>query len=189
MRPSQPPSVALAMVMKGLEDELAHLKLSLGQHQAAYKQHDASLSKHRRKALWKRMVELLTTIDRKADQIYSLYDVLEGQKESGQMMTEEHLEVTLHSIGIDVNELGRRTTLLDDASKRQTRPRVGTDGGEKDVQGTARFEVGESSDDENDHDDEEDEEGELPWEGIEETGQLTQEAPFGNRSRRSSVAV
>ena len=87
IRPSQPPSVALATVLKGLEDELAHLKIRLAQYQAAYEQVDASLGKSKRKALCKKIGDLLRAIDVKADQIYSLYDVVEGQKESGQMMT------------------------------------------------------------------------------------------------------
>ena len=103
IRPSQAPSMALATVMKGLEDELAHLKIRLVQHQAAYEQLDASLGKSKRKALCKKTGDLLRAMDVKADQIYSLYDVLEGQKESGQMMNDEHLEMTLHSIGVDLN--------------------------------------------------------------------------------------
>ena len=108
MRPSQPPSLALAKVMKDLEDELAHLKMQLAQHQALYNKHDPSLSKRKRKAVLASIEKLLQTIDVKADQIYALYDVLEGQRANGQEMTEREVEVTLHNVGIDVGGLGLR---------------------------------------------------------------------------------
>ncbi|KAI9757733.1 MAG: hypothetical protein M4579_003358 [Chaenotheca gracillima] len=100
IRPSQPPAVALATVMVGLEDELAHLKANLSHYQEIYNIHDPSVTKHTRKALYKRIRKLLTGIDTKADQIYALYDVLEGQRSSGGEMTEEEVEVTLTSIGV-----------------------------------------------------------------------------------------
>jgi hypothetical protein len=100
MRPSVAPGLALATVLKGLQDELAHLKIELAQFQSMYNKHDASLSKRKRKSLHMRIEGLLKKIDRKSDQIYALYDVLEGQKESGNEMTEKEVEVTLMSIGI-----------------------------------------------------------------------------------------
>jgi hypothetical protein len=103
MRPSVAPGLALATVMKGLEDELAHLKMELAQYQAMYNRHDPSLSMRKRKAVKARIVSFLKAIDTKADQIYALYDVLEGQKESGQELTEKDVEITLQSIGVDVD--------------------------------------------------------------------------------------
>lgn len=103
MRPSQPPAVALAMVLKGLEDELSHLKIQLASYQGAYNKLDASLGKKQRKALTERLEKTMRDIDRKSDQIYALYDVVEGQK--GRNMTEREMEETLQSIGIDVPEV------------------------------------------------------------------------------------
>ncbi|KFZ14660.1 hypothetical protein V501_03133 [Pseudogymnoascus sp. VKM F-4519 (FW-2642)] len=105
MRPSVTPGLALATVMKGLEDELAHLKIELAQYQAVYNKHDPSLSMRKRKAVKARIESLLKAIDKKADQIYALYDVLEGQKETGQELSEKEVEVTLMDIGIDVDAL------------------------------------------------------------------------------------
>jgi hypothetical protein len=105
MRPSVTPGLALATVMKGLEDELAHLKIELAQYQAVYNKHDPSLSMRKRKAVKARIDSLLKAIDTKADQIYALYDVLEGQKETGQELSEKEVEVTLMDIGIDVDAL------------------------------------------------------------------------------------
>ena len=105
MRPSVTPALALATVMKGLEDELAHLKIELAQYQSIYNKHDPSLSMRKRKTVKTRIESLLKAIDTKADQIYALYDVLEGQKESGQELSEKEVEVTLMDIGIDIDTL------------------------------------------------------------------------------------
>jgi chromosome segregation ATPase len=147
MRPSQPPALALATVLKSLEDELSHLKMQLTTVQNAYTKHDASLSKRQRKSLSARIETLVKEIDTKSDQIYALYDVLEGQKQDGHEMNEKEVEITLQSIGIDVQG-GRLAdvTGTTDMSAKRTQPL-------------------QDSDDED--------EDELPWEGIESTGEIT----------------
>lgn len=102
IRPSQPPAVALAGVLKTLEDELSHLKMQLLSYQGAYNKLDASLGKRQRKLLMEKIETLMKDVDMKSDQIYALYDVLEGQKQVGRDMTEQEMEMTLESIGIDV---------------------------------------------------------------------------------------
>ncbi|KAL4804234.1 hypothetical protein BDV18DRAFT_166077 [Aspergillus unguis] len=140
LRPAQSPAVALATVLKALEDELSHLRMQLVAYQGAYNKLDASISKRQRKTLTEKIEKLLKDIDMKADQIYALYDVLEGQKQRGQEMTEQEIEVTLQSIGIDANpKLGEVTGTTDKSSRK--------DGAEYD-----------------------EEDSELPWEGIESTG-------------------
>ncbi|KAJ5341082.1 hypothetical protein N7541_010206 [Penicillium brevicompactum] len=147
MRPSQPPAVALATVLKALEDELSHLKMQLATYQAAYNKLDASLGKRPRKALQEKIDKLFKDIDMKADQIYSLYDVVEGQKQDGHEMTEQEMEMTLESIGIDAGHID--ITATTDKSSRH---------GQIDL------------------DDEED----LPWEGIESTGEMTGHLSIGH---------
>ncbi|KXG53685.1 uncharacterized protein PGRI_007350 [Penicillium griseofulvum] len=143
MRPSQPPAVALATVLKGLEDELSHLKMQLATYQSAYNKLDASLGKRPRKALQEKIDKIFKDIDMKSDQIYALYDVLEGQKQDGREMTEHEMEATLESIGIDVGAShAPDVTGTTDKSSRH---------GQIDL------------------DDEED----LPWEGIESTAEMT----------------
>jgi hypothetical protein len=105
MRPLVAPGLALATVMKGLQDELAHLKMQLAQYQAVYNKQDPSLGMRKRKAVNTQIQSLMKAIDIKADQIYALYDVLEGQKQSGQMLTEEEVEITLQSIGVSAPNL------------------------------------------------------------------------------------
>ncbi|KAL4885511.1 hypothetical protein BJY04DRAFT_205289 [Aspergillus karnatakaensis] len=146
MRPAQAPALALATVLKALEDELSHLRMQLVSYQGAYNKLDASISKRQRKTLAEKIDKLLKDVDMKADQIYALYDVLEGQRQHGQMMTEQEIEVTLQSIGIDTNpnRLAEVTGTTDKSSRKE--------GTEYDV---------------------DDDESELPWEGIESTMEVT----------------
>jgi hypothetical protein len=102
LRPSVAPGLALAAVLKGLHDELAHLKMEHHRLQTAYHQHDPSLGMRKRKELTAEIEGLLKAMDTKADQIYALYDVLEGQKQSGQELSEKDVETTLQSIGVNV---------------------------------------------------------------------------------------
>ncbi|KAJ5480710.1 hypothetical protein N7539_006604 [Penicillium diatomitis] len=99
MRPSQHPAVALATVLKTLEDELAHLKMQLASYQAAYNKLDVSLGKRQRKSIMQKIENVMKDIDMKSDQIYSLYDVLETCKGD---LSKRDLDMTLESIGIDV---------------------------------------------------------------------------------------
>lgn len=104
VRPAQDPAVALATVLKGLEDEMKQLRAQLAEQESLYHKHDPALSKRRRKIVFGRMQRLLSTIETRADQIYALYDVLEGQKAKGQLMKAEEIEVTLQNLGIDVDQ-------------------------------------------------------------------------------------
>lgn len=140
IRPSQSPGLALATVLRGLENELSNLRAQLAEQENLYNQHDPSLSKRQRKVVYARIQKLLPMIDIRADQIYALYDVLEGQKDKGQMMQEEEVEVTLQNIGIDPaaarlvsGQTVKSTTLVEDS--------------DADI----------------------DDDDELPWEGIEAT--------------------
>jgi hypothetical protein len=108
IRPSQPPGIALATVLKDLQDELSGLKRSAKKYQQLYDSHDPALSKRSRKSVFEKIQTLNKTIDAKADQIYSLYDVLEGQKQQGQEMSQEEVEVTLQSIGIEPEQAPSR---------------------------------------------------------------------------------
>jgi len=103
IRPSQPPATALANVLKALEDELSHLKMQLAGYQSAYNKLDASISKRQRKSLLEKVETLVREVDQKSDQIYALYDVLEDHK-SGNHLTEQEMEQTLESIGVDITK-------------------------------------------------------------------------------------
>ncbi|KAI4731319.1 hypothetical protein E4T49_00843 [Aureobasidium sp. EXF-10728] len=133
IRPSQPPPVALATVLKQLEDEVKHLKLQLQGYEKMYNKHDPALGRRKRLAVKQKMDPLMAEIERRSDQIYALYDVLEGQKSSAadtdgeqqlQGLDGEQVEETLQSLGIDVDELAHRAREVKEA---QHRP-VGLDG-------------------------------------------------------------
>lgn len=98
MRPSQDPGVALATVLKGLQDEAAHIKSRLAEKQAKLSALDPSFGRRQRKQLTSEINHLMRMLDLKWDQIYALNDVLEGQKTSGQLMTEQEVEITVASI-------------------------------------------------------------------------------------------
>lgn len=98
MRPSQSPGYALALVIKGLEDEAQHLKHTLAKLNAKYTAMDNATSRKQRLALAETIHTLLRQLEVKNDQIYSLFDVLEGQKAAGQLMTEEEVEMTVLNV-------------------------------------------------------------------------------------------
>ena len=168
IRPAQPPGLALATVLKELEDELDHLKIQLSHYQTLYNSHDPALSKRKRKSVQQKMETILQTIDIKADQIYALYDVLEGQKQDGHEISDEEVEITLQSIGVvKAPELRLRGGGDDDEK--------GNDGDEKAHDERHPWDL------ESDAGDSED----LPWEGIESTVETTKSG-FARAARRKN---
>ena len=143
MRPSQPPALALAAVIKGLENEIAHLKTRLTKYQQVYNSHNPALSRRKRKAVYEKIDTLLRAIDTKSDQLYSLYDVLEGQKQNGDEMTQEYVDETLQSIGLDITGLSLKDNDQDQTTTTRTKDRLPWDLGNEAAA----------------HED-------LPWEGI-----------------------
>lgn len=106
MRPAHSPGHALAMVIKGLEDEAQHLQLELTRLQSKYSSSDKALGRRERLTMAEGIRTLLKTLEAKNDQIYSLYDVLEGQKAAGQAMSEEEIEMTVLNItGMTVRDV------------------------------------------------------------------------------------
>ena len=98
MRPAKSPGHALAIVIKGLEDEIQHLQAAAMSAQARYNSLDKSAGRRDRKELAGEIVALQHQLEIKSDQVYRLYDVLEGQKMSGQAMTEDEIEATIVTI-------------------------------------------------------------------------------------------
>nr|POF04569.1 spindle pole body protein ppc89 [Quercus suber] len=132
VRPSQPPALALATVIKQLEDEIRHLKIQLLGNQTLYNQHTPALSKRKRILVKSTMDRLTAEIEKRSDQVYDLHDVLEGQKqaasdaakrgETPRVMAQREVDETLTSLGIDPMELsghiGRQDQQLDGADER-----------------------------------------------------------------------
>jgi hypothetical protein len=144
LRPSQSPKDALALVVKELKDERAHLHLELAACRAMLEAHDPSLGMKKRNKINEVLQEILRLIEVKDTQIYHLYDVLEGQ--------EDH-EITQH----DVDEITREIRMED----QQAAPEKKSKGKKVTVRSFHESEEDSAviSDDE-----------ELPWEGFEDTG-------------------
>lgn len=174
IRPSQPPPVALANVLKQLQDEVAHLKLQLAALEMAYNAHDPALGRRKRKSVRQKMEALIIEVERRSDQIYSLYDVLEGQKqasagaekESATGMNEEAFEGTLQSLGIDAVDLAERAAKASEQNKSKS-------AGPHTSGGIDRL-IEESDDD-------------LPWEGISDESDI-ESVDIGLPKRRSVEA-
>lgn len=108
IRPAQPPGLALAIVLKELNDQHEHLKARLATAQAKYQQTDPRLSRAKRGRLSKEMTTLQRQCEGVADMIYRLYDVLEGQRGvSGLEMSEEEVEVTVVGLREVLGRMGR----------------------------------------------------------------------------------
>ncbi|WQF87402.1 Putative cep57 centrosome microtubule-binding domain, PPC89 centrosome localization [Colletotrichum destructivum] len=111
MRPSQPPGNALAKVIKGLEDELEHMRMEHAKMQARYDRHNPALAESKRKQLKVNIDANMNAREVKSAQIYALYDVLEGQKQVGQEMSEKELDMTVFSItGLSVRDITDQIT-------------------------------------------------------------------------------
>jgi hypothetical protein len=158
IRPSQSPEIALATVIKHLEDEITHLKLQRETANRIYNQHDPALSRRRRLDVKAKLDSLTAEIEKRSDQVYALYDVLEGQKQARQAnaqsesgtapaaatMTDVEVNDTLTSIGIDPVELSGHIG-------RAAAPGLGLDGVNEEMSFV---------DDDGEYDED------LPWEGI-----------------------
>ncbi|KAK5679709.1 hypothetical protein LTS10_007657 [Elasticomyces elasticus] len=111
IRPSQPPRVALMKVIKGLETEVTHLKTKLGEYQRRYMNLKPSTSKRERAVTKKKMEKAVKDVENRSNQVYALYDVLEGQKladaalDDDLTMGEMELEETLTGMGFDFGEV------------------------------------------------------------------------------------
>ena len=166
IRPSQPPAVALAAVVKGLSDEHSHLVIQHSHYRSLYFQIDPSMKKTQRKDLWTKMSTLMNAIEVKASHIYDLYDVLEYQKADGSIDVTEHVEETLQSVGIDLVELGLRGGAVPSAQEQNAEP--------------AQRQPWDLDSNENSTQD-------LPWEGIESTVETSKSNQTGPRRRSWNV--
>ncbi|KAF2642878.1 hypothetical protein P280DRAFT_516636 [Massarina eburnea CBS 473.64] len=142
LRPTQSPKDALGLVVKGLCDERVHLHMELAVMRAMLESHDPSLGRKKRSSYEQGIADLLSRIKAKDDQIYNLYDALEGQKEED--ITEQFVE--------DVTEQLRKEA-------------EGGVANETDKKKAKKVTI------QSYHDLEDSDGDELPWEGFEDTGE------------------
>ncbi|KAF1977502.1 hypothetical protein BU23DRAFT_526976 [Bimuria novae-zelandiae CBS 107.79] len=149
MRPARSPKEALALVVKELSDERIHLHAELAVARAMLESHDPSLGRKKRAALESDIADLLARIKVKDDQIYNLYDVLEGQQEGD--ITEQFVE------GV-TEEIRQQDEAVEKEKEKRRKKRVTIQSFHEDEESSVSGEV------------------ELPWEGFEDTGEVTGQA-------------
>lgn len=112
LRPAWAPHLSLAHVLKQLQDEVEHLKLQLARHESAYNAHDPALGRRKRLSLDAEIAKLRAEVEKRSEQVYRLYDVVESHPEykyaaKGEEVQEE-VEETLQSLGMDPVEVSGR---------------------------------------------------------------------------------
>lgn len=147
LRPARSPKEALALVVKELQDERFHLHAELSVMRAMLEAHDPSLGRKQRTLIEDAVAELLAKIKIKDDQIYNLYDVLEGQQDHD--ITEQFVE--------DVTEQIRNEDAGVDKKMKEKKVTIQSFHEDEEDSAGAKFnDIGEDD--------------ELPWEGFEDTG-------------------
>ncbi|KAK1755088.1 protein Daple [Echria macrotheca] len=97
MRPSMEPGKALAILIKETQDEIDHLQLELKRMNEVYFGLDKSLGQRERRRVMAEIKKLQSELEMKSGHLYKLHDVLEGQKQAGQLMGEDEVNVTVLS--------------------------------------------------------------------------------------------
>ncbi|KAJ4992004.1 hypothetical protein SVAN01_02599 [Stagonosporopsis vannaccii] len=172
LRPARSPKEALALVVKELQDERAHLHIELAALRAMLEMHDASQGARKRAEINASIQETLRRLEIKDAQIYNLYDVLEGQAADGEITEQDVEDITEQIRAEDVREginadvdmshvemergkkgQGKRVTIrsfVDESNSGETQTHeFGRDALRKTIQ--------------------DDETEELPWEGFEDS--------------------
>ncbi|KAI9729584.1 MAG: hypothetical protein M1834_006780 [Cirrosporium novae-zelandiae] len=163
IRPSQPPTDALESVLKSLQDELSHLRIKKAAKDVEYHKLDVSLGWRRRKAMEEELYKLIKAIEGKSDQIYRLYDVLEGLKKSGREINDEEVDNTLENIGIDPARMRGLHSNIETGRGEASKGR-GIRSLPADVRDKAFLDAALAGLDQDD---------DLPWDGIEDTIETT----------------
>jgi hypothetical protein len=97
MRPSMNPGEALAILIKETRDEIEHLQMELKRLNDVYFGLDKSLGQRERRRVVADIKKLQSELEMKSGHLYKLHDVLEGQKQAGQLMESEEVDVTILS--------------------------------------------------------------------------------------------
>jgi hypothetical protein len=169
MRPARSPKEALALVVKEIKDERAHLHMELAIMRAMLESHDVSLGNRKRREINDSIQDLLRRLEIKDTQIYNLYDVLEGQQ------TDELTELDVENITeqIRAEEDKPQAEPEKKAKKVTIRSFVDEDNSVELGRGADRNLEEETED--------------LPWEGFEETGMEGDVSYGGLAGWRTSV--
>jgi hypothetical protein len=94
LRPARSPKEALALVVKELQDERAHLHIELAALRVMLENHDASQGARKRADINASIQDTLRRLEIKDAQIYNLYDVLEDQAADGDITEQDVEDIT-----------------------------------------------------------------------------------------------
>lgn len=151
MRPARSPKEALALVVKELKDERAHLHMELAVMQAMLESHDVSLGNRKRRDINASIQDILRRLEIKDTQIYNLYDVLEGQQ------TDDLTELDVENITEQIRAEEDKTQGEPEKKAKKVTIRSFVDDDSVEIgRGVTVNMDGETE--------------ELPWEGFEDTG-------------------
>ncbi|KAL0474429.1 hypothetical protein QR685DRAFT_9352 [Neurospora intermedia] len=103
MRPTMAPGNALAVLIKEISDEIEHLQMELKHMNELYFSLDKSTGQRERRRIMGEIKKLQAELETKSGQLYKLHDVLEGQKNAGQLMDDSELDITILSDLLRVN--------------------------------------------------------------------------------------
>lgn len=151
LRPARSPREALALVVKELRDERFHLNQELAVVQAMLELHDPSMEKRKRNEIMDLIAGLLQKIKVKDDQIYALYDVLEGQE--GREVSEQEVEEIEREVREGMGGSGEEREKREPEKKKGKKVTIQSFVDEEEEEGRSEGE---------------EDEDELPWEGFED---------------------
>ena len=97
IRPSMAPGEALAILIKETQDEIEHLQMELKRLNEVYFSLDKSIGQRERRRVMADIKKLQSEVEMRSGHLYKLHDVLEGQKQAGQLMVEEEIDITILS--------------------------------------------------------------------------------------------
>ncbi|KAK4240861.1 hypothetical protein C8A03DRAFT_12833 [Achaetomium macrosporum] len=97
IRPSMAPGEALAILIKETQDEINHLQIELKGVNEVYFALDKSMGMRERKRVMGEIKRLQGELEAKSGHLYRLHDVLEGQKQAGQLMEDGQVDITVLS--------------------------------------------------------------------------------------------
>ncbi|CAD6565637.1 MAG: hypothetical protein TREMPRED_001621 [Tremellales sp. Tagirdzhanova-0007] len=93
-----PPQTVLSRVLRELEDDFAHYKAIYAELAESYKAFDAASAVVKRKVLAQHLREVIDTLEQKADQIASLYELLRFKDKTDPQIGDSHVRDVKKSV-------------------------------------------------------------------------------------------
>ncbi|KAL1841582.1 hypothetical protein VTJ49DRAFT_6892 [Mycothermus thermophilus] len=97
IRPAMAPGEALAVLIKETQDEIDHLQMELRGLNEVYFNLDKAIGMRERRRAMAEIKRVQGELEARSAHLYRLHDVLEGQKQAGQLMEGDGVDVTVLS--------------------------------------------------------------------------------------------